>query len=92
MAATVRFQSASTGGFVAGVPLNTDGRVSPHRHDPSGGITWFHNNDGRPVAIKNERHAMHHLFLPVLGNFYYVGGGSLGLILLILLIVVVLRH
>ena len=35
---------------------------------------------------------MNLLFSPVLANFYYVGGGSIGLIVLIILVVLVLRR
>lgn len=34
---------------------------------------------------------MHLLLSPLLANFYYIGGGSLGLVLLIVIIVLVLR-
>jgi len=35
---------------------------------------------------------MNLLFSPVLANFYYIGGGSIGLIVLIILVVLVLRR
>ena len=47
--------------------------------------------DGEYIAIKNERHAMHLLFTPVLASALYIGGGSLGLVLLIIVVVVLLR-
>jgi hypothetical protein len=43
-------------------------------------------------VITNERSNMSLLLLPVLANFYYVGGGTLGLVLLIAVIVLVLRR
>lgn len=35
---------------------------------------------------------MHLLLAPGLANFYYIGGGSLGLILLIVIVFVLLRR
>jgi hypothetical protein len=35
---------------------------------------------------------MHQLFLPILGTFIWVGGGSLGLIIVVVLIVLLLRR
>jgi hypothetical protein len=35
---------------------------------------------------------MSHLFLPVLANFVWIGGGSLGLIVIIVIVVLLLRR
>jgi len=43
-------------------------------------------------AIPIKEKTMSALFLPMLGDIYWVGGGSIGLILLILLIVLVARR
>ena len=48
-------------------------------------------NDGKPIAIKNERKTMHLLFLPVLASALYIGGGSVGLLLVIVIVVLLLR-
>jgi hypothetical protein len=42
------------------------------------------------MAIKNERHAMHLLFTPVLASALYIGGGSVGLLLVIIVVVLLL--
>src|SRR5690242_6887158 len=47
-------------------------------------------NDGQ-IATKNERHAMHLLFTPVLGSAIWIGGGSVGLILVVVVVVLLLR-
>ena len=42
-------------------------------------------------TIKNERHAMHLLFSPVLASAIWIGGVSVGLILVIIVVVILLR-
>jgi hypothetical protein len=56
----------------------------------------YAKEDSRNVMVnklpsKNERKTMELLFSPILANFYYVGGGSVGLILLIVVIVLLVR-
>jgi hypothetical protein len=48
--------------------------------------------DGDQTVINNEKHTMHLLFSPVLGNALYIGGGSVGLLLVILIVVLLLRR
>jgi hypothetical protein len=48
--------------------------------------------DGEQIAIKNEKHAMHLLFTPVLASAIWIGGGSVGLILVIVVVVLLLRR
>jgi len=44
------------------------------------------------LPSKNERHAMHFLFTPVLASALYIGGGSVGLLLVIVVVVLLLRR
>jgi cellobiose-specific phosphotransferase system component IIC len=48
-------------------------------------------NDGRWIAIKNERQIMHLLLLPLLGSAIWIGGGGVGLLLIIIVVVLLLR-
>jgi hypothetical protein len=48
-------------------------------------------NDGKRIAIKNERQIMLLLSSLVLANGLWIGGGSVGLILLIVVVVLLLR-
>jgi hypothetical protein len=48
-------------------------------------------NDGKWIAIKNERQTMHLLLLPVLGSALWIGGGGFGLLLIIVVVVLLLR-
>jgi hypothetical protein len=49
-------------------------------------------NDGKRIAIKNERKAMSLLFTPVLASALYIGGGGVGLLLVIVVVVLLLRR
>jgi hypothetical protein len=49
-------------------------------------------NDGKQIAVKNERKIMLLLSTPFLASALYIGGGSVGLLLLIVVIVLVLRR
>jgi hypothetical protein len=49
-------------------------------------------NDGKRIAIKNERQTMHFLISPVLASALYIGGGSVGLLLVIVVVVLLLRR
>jgi hypothetical protein len=48
-------------------------------------------NDGKRIAIKNERQIMHLLFLPVFASALYIGGGVGGLLLVVIIVVLLLR-
>jgi hypothetical protein len=48
-------------------------------------------NEGKWIAIKNERQTMHLLFLPVLGSAIWIGGSGVGLLLLIVIVVLLVR-
>jgi hypothetical protein len=43
------------------------------------------------LPSKNERQTMHLLTSPLLGNIYYIGGGSVGLLLIIIVVVLLIR-
>jgi hypothetical protein len=47
-------------------------------------------NDGKQIAIKNERKTMSLLFTPLIASALYIGGGA-GLVLLIVVLVLVFR-
>ncbi len=66
------------------------GRVSPHSKASARRVAYF-ENDGEHLVIKNERYTMHLLFLPVLANVIWIGGGSVGLLLIIVVVVLLLR-
>ena len=63
-------------------------RVTPHGKGlvPRVGLIWKITTTGF-----SHKKIMHLLFSPLLGNIYYIGGGSVGLLLVIVVVVMLLR-
>jgi cellobiose-specific phosphotransferase system component IIC len=65
--------------------------IAPPKPGPITKTLKTPKTEDEPVVIKNERHTMHLLLMPVLASALYIGGGGVGLVLIIVVVVLLLR-
>ena len=74
-----------------GAPMELPVGATPHGGVPPRRLPFLILWRVNPLVRGNKKLFMHLLFTPVLANFIWVGGGSVGLLLVIVVVVLLLR-